>query len=337
MTAETVPLQEAVIEGTLFFLPLPQLLELLNLPVQNPDKLPEALGDRGYWSCHAQWQQLLDGGLFSHSAARAYWRQRLEEERALACQILTQQESGLGRLRCLAHSALAGELGCPPAGERLRCQLQDTEETDALLESGLLLETRLADVFALALRLAAWRVVDLSLQHWELLAEGGEQDEVLLERFLPAFDNVSGHWNNPVEDYLAHLATLAGCAEQEGECSGLARLWAGEDMDVRTREYLLGAWCQGRRRADARAVTGLMDAVLRRLLGVGEAPGDLALNRQLLCESFRFVESCAYLQRTLGRLGMADAAVGEIFAVYHNEYRRARAALGRPLAEDGGR
>jgi len=33
---------------------------------------------------------------------------------------------------------------------------------------------------------------------------------------------------------------------------------------------------------------------------------------------------------------MADGAIAEIFAVYRSEYRRARAALGRPLAEDGG-
>lgn len=340
MTADgNVPLPEALVEeGTLFFLPLPQLLALLNLPAA--DAPPDASsGGAGYWPAHAQWQRLLADGLFAHPAAQDYWQQRLEEEHRLAGQILPQQDA-LARLRCLTLSPLAGELGCPPAGERLRRHLQEASETDALLESELLLETRLADVFAAALRLAAWRVVDLSLQHWELLSGDGEQDEVLLERFLPAFDAEGGQWSNPVEDYLAHLAGMLGCGcpEQPSDCSGLARVWAGERADAQAREHLLGAWRQGRRRADARTVAGLMNAVLRRLLGggEGEAPGDLALSRQLLCESFRFAESCAYLQRTLGRLGMADGAIAEIFAVYRSEYRRARAALGRPLAEDGG-
>ncbi|MFD2407030.1 hypothetical protein ACFSVK_17005 [Azorhizophilus paspali] len=75
-----------------------------------------------------------------------------------------------------------------------------------------------------------------------------------------------------------------------------------------------------------------MDAVLDRLLD-GGAAGELSLNRQLLCESFHFVESCAYLRQTLSRLGMAETMIGEIFAVYRNEYLRARAVLGRPLAE----
>ncbi|MGV6474726.1 hypothetical protein [Azotobacter vinelandii] len=335
MTANgTVPLQEAAIEeGTLFFLPLPLLLELLNLPRQSQDNPPEALDAPGYWSCHAQWQRLLDGGLFVHPAARDYWRQRLEEERRLTNQILAQQDSGLDRLRCLAHSPLATELGCPSAGERLRRHLRDIEETDALLENELLLETRLADAFALALRLAAWRVVDLSLEYWELLAEDGEQHEVLLERFLPNIDATNGQWNNPVEDYLVHLAALVDdCPEQQDDYSSLARLWAREGMDVQTREYQLDAWRQGRRRADARTVAGLMDAVLDRLLDGGSA-GDMSLNRQLLCESFRFVESCAYLRRTLSQLGIAETMIGEIFAVYRSEYFRARAVLGRPLAE----
>ncbi|GAB3395575.1 hypothetical protein [Azotobacter armeniacus] len=333
---ETVPLQEAVVEGILFFLPLPQLLELLHLPgPAEPSELPVATGGP-YRSAHAQWQRLLADSLFTHPAARDYWQQRLEEERTLACQILPQLDSSLDRLRCLAQSSLATELGCPPAGERLRRHLQmlKASETDALLESDLLLETRLADVFAVPLRLAAWRVVDLSLQHWELLTQDGQQDEVLLEIFLPAFDAASGQWSNPVENYLAHLAALAGCSEQRSDCSSLGRLWAGEGADVQTRERLLGAWRQGRRRADAHAVAGLMDAVLRRILGEGDEEGDLALNHQLLCESFRFAESCAYLQRTLSRLGMADGAITEIFAVYRAEYHRARAALGRPLAKN---
>lgn len=331
----TVPLQEAVIEGTLFFLPLPKLLELLNLPV--PGESGELPGTGPcYWSSHAQWQRLLAGDLFIHPAARDYWRQRLEEERILACQILSQLDSGLDRLRCLAYSPLATELGCPPAAERLRHYLREAAETDELLESDLLLEARLADVFAMAIRLAAWRVVDFSLQHWELLAQDGQQDEVLLETFLPAFDPLSGQWSNPVEGYLTHLATLAGYPEQHPDCSSLGRLWAGEGTDAQAREHLLGAWRQGRRRADVHAVAGLMDAVLQKILGEGDEAGDLAPSRRLLCESFRFAESCAYLQRALSRLGMADEAIAEIFAVYRSEYRRARTALGRPLPEEDG-
>lgn len=333
----TVPLQEAAVEGTLFFLPLPQLLELLNLPLPaGPSEPSEASAP--YWPAHAQWQRLLADGLFEHPAARDYWQRRLEEERTLACQLLPELDSGLDKLRCLAHSPLATELGCPPAGERLRRHLQTPEiDADTLLESELVLESRLADVFAVALRLAAWRVVDLSLQHWEQLNQNGEQDEVLLETFLPTFDSASGQWSNPVEDYLAHLATLGGCPEPQPNGSGLARLWAGEGANVLARERLLGDWREGRRRPTALALTGLMDAVLRRILGEGSGEGDLALNRQLLCESFRFAESCAYLQRTLSRLGMADGAIAEIFAVYRREYCRARAVLDRPLPEDRGR
>lgn len=336
MTAgENVPLPGSVAEGMLFFLPLPQLLELLNLPPRSgPEQAPPSI-EGSDWPPHAQWRQLLADGLFAHPAARDYWQQRLDEERILACQVLPRQASSLDRLRCLTDSPLSLQLGCPQADARLREHLRDDADAEALLDSPLVIEARLADVFAAALRLAAWRVVDISLRHWELLAQDGQQDEVLLESFLPSLSAENGHWSNPVEGYLAHLAGLAGCPEQQPHCSYLAQLWAEEDGDTWSRERQLYRWRQGRERADAWAVRELMQAILRRMLGEGCDESDLSLNQQLLCESFHFAESCAYLRRTLSRLGLVDTAITEIFAVYRSEYARARAALGRPLAAPG--
>ena len=67
-----------------------------------------------------------------------------------------------------------------------------------LLEHPLVLQSRIADAHVVLIRLAAWRVVDLSLEHWDTLSQTGLEDVVLLENFLPALDPASGRWRAPL-------------------------------------------------------------------------------------------------------------------------------------------
>lgn len=321
-------------EGSLLFLPLAHLLPLLNLDSLRRTSEPLYKGENDpHWQPYAEWRELLATG-FKHPAARHYWQERLEEERTLACQVLPRIPATTERIRCFAESRLAEELGCPEARERLCNLLEQEADLPALLEHPLVLESRIADVHAVLIRLAAWRVVDLSLEHWEDLCQGGQQERVLLQCFLPNCDPLNGRWSNPLGQYLDHLARLSGCPENGNAHRHLAALWAGKGKhSIHGSLRLLGSWRKGRGRPQTSAVRELIEAVLQDILAGEEASGDPQLSARLLEESFRFAESCGYLQRTLSRHGVPDQVVAEIFAVYLPEYRKARAALGKPLAD----
>ena len=317
-------------EGTLLFPPLAHLSELLNTDIRSA---VARSGVNFHRPLHAEWGSLLTTS-FKHPAARQFWQDRLEEDRELACRILPTISGAVEKFRCFIQSALSQELGCRSARMRLEQLLEQEWPERTLLEHPLVLQSRIADAHVVLIRLVAWRVVDLSLEHWDVLSQTGLEDVVLLENFLPALDPASGRWSAPLEEYLDHLALISGCPSSGNPDQHLAALWekdSGEGQSPDCKRRLLEHWRWGQTRPTEDAIAALVKATLQAIFARESRIGDFQLNARLLKESFRFAESCGHLQRTLSRNAMPDQVISEIFSVYGTEYRRARAALGRPM------
>lgn len=334
-TVQTENWQALVEEGPLLFPPLVHLSELLNIDIRSETS---RAGMNTHRPLHTEWRDLLTAS-FKHPAARQFWQARLEEDRELACRILPTISGTVEKFRCFMQSDLSKALGCPSARMRLEQLLGQALPERTLLAHPLVLQSRIADVHAVMIRLAAWRVVDLSLEHWDTLSQTGQENEVLLQNFLSTLDAASGRWSTPLGEYLDHLALISGCPSNENPDQHLATLWetdGGEGQSPDCKRRLLEHWRRGRARPTADAIATLAKAALQGIFARESRIGDFQLNARLLKESFRFAESCGHLQRTLSRNAVPDQVISEIFSVYPTEYRKARAALGRPLVDTPG-
>lgn len=314
-------------KGTLLFPPLSHLAELLNIGHLS------APGGPGQ-SVQAEWRDLLNS-TFGSPVARHFWHDKLEEERALIHCILQSLPGTTEKIRCYVRSPLAMELGCPSTLKRLERLLEQGLPEERLLEHPLVIQARLADAHAVLIRLAAWRVVDLSLVHWDTLQQTGHQERVLLQHFLPVHNTRTGHWSNPLAVHLDQLARLCGCPPEESPTLYLADLWQRslrEEAMPSGKQTLLEHWRAGLARPKKNTVSELLNVVVRTLLEREGKANASPLNIQCLTESFHFAEGCSYLRKALTRHALPNRVISDVFAIYQPEYHKARTILGHPLA-----
>nr|BFD41269.1 hypothetical protein FFPRI1PSEUD_27680 [Pseudomonas sp. FFPRI_1] len=321
-----------------------QLGKLLRMLRSRPSMQPvleDALAKDVLWRPYVEWSGMLAGSLFAHAQCTTYWKARLQDEWDLVCRQLPIAGSLRARVALLAESTLARELGCPGTPERLLALLATTEDDDALLKHTTLHHCRIADCVSVLLRFAAWLVVDGSLINWQLLAQDGFQDPLLMEQFLPRVGPQPQQWSNPLGDCLEHFARLCRSPSNVSSCAALGQLWAqhqyhkGQILDLASKQRSLRDWISGTKGrpqpANVRSLAQAVSLAAGAVRGLETTEDDPLVDS--LAHMLHFAETCRFLQQEMTRAGLPDSQISQVFACYGQEYRRARQLLGVPLPE----
>ncbi|MDC7817890.1 hypothetical protein [Pseudomonas sp. BLCC-B112] len=295
----------------------------------------EILQKEALWRPYAEWLGLMASPLFNSPRCGDYWKDKLETEWHLACKLLPGASGVAAKLALLADSTLTEDLGLPGSRARLKALLASTRDEQALTSHADFMQTRLADSVATLLRFAAWLTADAVVLNWDLMQHNATRNSQPLERWLPRLTPPQSDWSNPLGDCLEHFAKLAGCSNT----AALGELWAqheyhqGKVRDITSKQRLLRDWISGGKgRPTLASVRSLAEAVAIRaaaLQGVADYQGGSEIDalRQML----HFAETTRFLQKELQRLGLPAQLIGEVFASYPQEYRKALMILGHPL------
>lgn len=279
------------------------------------------------WQAEREWTGVFHSGIFKDPRSLTYWRRWLDLDKELGCEVLPLCTSMAQRIDAITSSTLASELGCPSSV--LWLQEASAEHHDpAFIHSQIFGHSRIADLFAVIVRMSAWVVAEATARDWPAVQANHAESDVLLLPLVPRFDAQTGQWSRPIAEQLGKLAFECGHRSDGTASAFLGRVWAGEHRDIPDKQRTLRNW----EHADpVRPSEASLDDLLMTL------KPDLARHAALWSDAtaqrarFKFAWLNVALLRYMQKQNMEACHIQEVFDVFEAEYRKARANLGRPM------
>ena len=290
------------------------------------------------WPTGIQWTSLIDGGLFNAAKCSAFWNEFVKQAADLHGKTLYREKSRHDYFAAYNCNYLVERFGCVAARNILKQRIDElgpaaensTFETDPAL-----IKATTADSLCVLLRLAAWLVADLYIQHWDSVEREGMVGIVHLEWAIPSLSVETGQWSCPLEIALKKLADRAGCPEKLKVSTSLGKLWAKSDnaADATSRMRSIRDWQQqknGRPRFES--FYGLSKAVLdAEAERTGNHDDDRDYGYWLYAVFLRFAETLGIVRAALSKAEWSNELITSVMNVYGSEYRTALAELGKPI------
>ena len=284
------------------------------------------------WQPYHEWVGFLEAANFNSPQTKEYWLERIEEERTLACSVLPSIPDYPEKIIAINTSELSRKIGSFSA-RKIFGSLTDKNNQPNALESQEFIEAKIADTFTVLIRFGAWLVADRVFENWEDMEREGLSDVVILQEIIPVFDTDTGDWIRPLQVFLDKLAILTGCPEGTSTSVHLGKIWEEAlGAEPMSKQRLIRYWMDAAPgKPDKSSVEGLMAVLLPHI----RSKSTFWHDRKLLTDTFRFAWVCHHIRTLLTKQGLPNELVSEVFSVYGSEYRRARAALGKPLSSTG--
>ena len=290
------------------------------------------------WRPYSEWRPFIRQ-IFFHDSCIAHWDALLEAEWQLMCKSIPAVTSIPAKFEVFASSELMTALGAPGSRERMREILASGDDSEQLLKNPEFFRVRLADIFCVLFRFAAWCIVDASLAYWDRMVKEGKENDILFAQVLPSRQE-DGEWSDSVQLCLEGFASLCGCADGESLSAALGRIMSEYDFekaefpDVTSRQRSLRDWLSGDKgRPKRESVRELANAVAFRAAQVSDQ-GEIWSQADIagLVYRFHFAETSRHLLGEMKKAGMSDEMIESVFSTYEQEFRNARRLLGKPLA-----
>lgn len=294
-------------------------------------------GEDGYtWMVGDGWYSLFASPMFNHQVARDFWVSFVQEAKVLNAVELHSDKGLLTQLHAYAKAPLVNRFGCPTVRDLLIARLNEIDD-DAASEDAIVLHATVADRFGVLLRILAWLVADRVVDIWEMVEREGMQDILPFDSLLPAYDPATDQWSNPTTRALEQLAKRAGLQQKQRAITFLGKLWSRhcpDETEPSSRIRLLRNWEQ-RKNGRPQFVTlrSLAHAVtVKQALLAGESPEGRDYDTWMQAAILRIGETLSEILHRLNGLGIEERHIRGIMDTYREEYRFARAALGKPMS-----
>jgi hypothetical protein len=292
--------------------------------------------ERDYiWPTGIAWIGVFNSGYFQNDKSKRFWVQFVRDAEELNAKTLRSDE-GLEDNWCrYICSSVALRFGCAELWQTGALDKLQHKHKVASLET---VTSRLlhADAITVLLRILAWYVADAVVESFWDVVEREEMSEITpFESILPTYDEGKGVWSNPMLSALEHLGSLCEWKKKQKVTTYLGNRWASASRsEAADRIKLLRSWVQVKKgRPKFQKFLDLVRAVTEdtpRLKNTrsDERDSDTWIQASVL----RLGETLALLRTHLSHLGFTNDSVSSIMAVYADEYRYARSALGRPMS-----
>lgn len=296
-------------------------------------------GEDGYtWIVGDGWYSLFASPMFNHQVARDFWISFVQEAKILNAVEMRSAEGLLSQLHAYATAPVVERFGCATVRKLLSARLREVQDEDTARNDALLQHALVADKFAVLLRILAWLVADRVVDIWEMVEQEGMQDILPFDSLLPAYDPATDQWSNPTTRALEQLAKRAGWQQKERAITFLGKLWSKHTPDDKTepssRMRLLRNWEQRKKgRPQFETLRSLAHAVtVKQALLAGDSPEGRESDTWLQAAILRIGETLSEILHRLNGLGIEERHIRGIMDTYREEYRFARAALGKPMS-----
>lgn len=295
--------------------------------------------ESGYsWIEGEAWRSLFSSRLFIHQAARDFWVDFVQNAKTLNAVDMYSAQSHVMQLHIYADSPLVDRFGCSTIRAVLHRRLKDCRIEGLAVDDQVIKHVVASDRFAVLLRILAWLVADMVIDIWEMVEMDGMQDITPFESLLPTIDPVTGEWNNPTTRALEQLAKRAGWQGKQRAITFLGNLWDRHDLEEKepgSRIRSLRNWEQRRKgRPKFETLCSLAHAVTaEQALLAGVSPEGRESDSWIQAAILRIGETLSEILYALNKLGIEATHIMGIMDAYRQEYRFARAALGKPMSQ----
>ncbi|WP_095124614.1 hypothetical protein [Pseudomonas sp. Irchel s3a12] len=284
-------------------------------------------GQDTIWQSELEWKGFLSGEVFKDQRSIDYWTTWLVEDKKLGCEVLPARTSIEEKIRAIACSTLTLKLGC--AGSAARMSAYEWNNDPQQLNTPIFEHNRIADFFAVIVRVSAWVVAEISVREWENLVAAKLENEILLKSVIPRFDEHDKNWTRPIAEQLRSLAVDAGFHGNGRASAFLGEILAKRYMDISDKQRTLRRWEElhpGKPRDSV--LEGLLESVRHLLNKHGGLWSSVSAHNR----KFRFAWLNAVLLREMMQKDLPWWHIREVFDAFEEEFRKARALLGRPLS-----
>jgi len=306
----------------------PSSIASINAMVEDTAALGLPADPDAFWQSEHEWKGLLHAQFLRDPRSIAFWRTWIELDRKFGCELLPACVTTGEKVRTVVFSTLTRELGCSGSVSRMAAYDWSNNELGQL-DSLLFEHNRIADTLAVVIRFCAWVVAEISVRDWEALVGFGLANETLLKNLIPQFDEQSGHWSRPIAEQLRGLAADSGYHGDGRASTFLGGVLAGDYSDVSDKQRTLRRWEEpypGKPRDSV--ITSLLEA-LQPLLS---QHGGLWSSTSAQNNKFRFAWLNVVLLQEMEKRSLPWWHIQEVFDAYEEEFRKARALLGKPLS-----
>jgi hypothetical protein len=303
----------------------PSSIASINAMVEDAMALGLSADADTLWQPEHEWKGLIHAQLIRDQRTITYWKTWLELDKELGCELLPACVTTGEKIRTLAFSTLTRELGCSGSVSRMATYDRSNNEPSQL-DSTLFVHNRIADTLAVIFRFCAWVVAETSVLDWEAVVGAGLENEILLKNLVPQFDEQSSQWSRPIAEQLHGLAKDCGFHGDGRASAFLGEILAGDYSDISDKQRTLRRWEEpypGKPRDSA-----IADA-LHPLLSTHRG---LWSSTSAQMRKFKFAWLNAVLLREMLQKDLPWWHIQEVFDAFEDEFRKARALLGRPLS-----
>jgi hypothetical protein len=306
----------------------PSSIESINAMAEDNAALALPADAKALWQSEHEWKGLLHAKFLRDPRSIAYWWSWIELDRKLGCELLPACASLGEKVRNVIFSPLTRELGCSGSVARMdACDWSNNEQGQ--LDSPLFAQNRIADALAVVIRFCAWVVAEISVRDWEAVVDAGLANEVLLKNLVPQFDEQSGQWSRPIAEQLRDLAADSGYHGDGHPSTFLGGVLAGDYSDVSDKQRTLRRWEELHPGKPRDSVLGTLLEAVQPLLN---EHGGLWSTVSAQKRKFKFAWLNAVLLREMMHKDLPWRHIQEVFETYAEEFRKARAVLGKPLS-----
>lgn len=289
------------------------------------------------WLTGKAWIGLFSGGLFQNQTTKAFWVQFVSDATVLNAETLRADQGMEEIWQHYASSPLVSRFGCTALRERFpvdSAQMDDNQESSEQTITRYLA----ADALTVLLRILAWYVADIIVEYfWDAVEQDEMSEMIPFECVIPAYDVLRGEWSNPMLGALEHLGKLCGWQRKQKVTTYLGNRWAISSdtggVDGPARVKLLRYWVQAKKgRPKFQTFLGLVLAVTEESPRLKDADAEgRAYDAWIQASVLRLGETLALVRSHLTHIGLTHNQVSSVMSAYAQEYRFARAALGRPM------
>ncbi|MGE8188994.1 hypothetical protein [Pseudomonas sp. NPDC086278] len=280
------------------------------------------------WQSEHEWKGLLHAQLLRDPRSNAYWRTWIELDRKFGCELLPACITTGEKVRTVVFSRLTRELGCLGSVSRMSAYDWRNKEP-GLLDSPLFEHNRIADMFAVVIRFCAWVVAEISVRDWAAVIDAGLSNEILLKNLVPQFNEQSGHWSRPIAEQLRGLAQDSGFSSNGRASAFLGEVLAGRYLDISDKQRTLRRWEEAH---PGKPRDSVLETLLEAVQPLLDQHGGLWSSASAHNRKFKFAWLNAVLLREMMQKDLPCWHIQEVFDTYADEFRKARALLGKPLS-----
>lgn len=276
------------------------------------------------WQPYHEWTGFLTAVRGQYPRTSAHWQGKVDAEYDLVCNVIPPKPLESEIFQVMAACELGVEIGLPSARVRWAGLGKGEWGNDSFIQA------KAGDNFAVLIRIAAWCIAENSLQDWEDLEGANLDRQVLIDAMLPSFYQQTNEWSIPLHGPLALLASLSQKKKEDSISTHLGALWAAESRsDPTTQQRLIRYWLGADPgKPNQSSIKALINAVVKCI------PADLPFwkNPVRLHLYFKTIHIIHSFRAMLSKHDVPTEQLAEILGLYATEYRRARAAMGKPMS-----